>query len=1510
MKKLVMAGWALAMGAGVFAAIVPEAEYTTFDRAPIFDYLTDARATMSLDGEWELARQKEKAIKFKNDRDEPRQRWEELPFDPATSKWQKVTLPKAIDPFFGNIMHYRRTFDLTPEQAAKAVVIKSEMISGAYNLFVNGKEVAYVPQPFGFEMRHDLTGFVKGGTNEICFKMRKGNATRVWEDRLDGTVAGEGIIRPIFLEFSDKVSIEDVRIVTKVEPEKIWTAKVTIKNRTDAAATVEVGAEIEDVATLGGDASSVGKKEGENPSPDAGMRRPPKRCVTIPANGSKVVELSFPWKDAKLWSPASPELYYAKFEVFGRLGEATLPKGAADGRVGSPSRPVVDSYRQRFGFREITCVGTQIRLNGKPFMMRRQTYGANSALSVDELKRYRSMGYVGLRLFMPNNTERVCRLADEFGFLLTPCVTVGCVSWVRSDTFWKIYESILAEMVTRLGNHPSIVCWGVSNEFGYVYGGAINVASRKKEAEAAIRKQQKAAKVVEEMDPTRPWTACGEAEMGWPAGAPGPMPIISMHYPFPAGADWARLPSAGYWYAEGGGGWQGMTRREKPACISEDLYHGLYDEFMPLSKVGGDTIFTPEGCAATIHEATRYFTEGHYAGGLAGWEPWAVSLGYLKNKLPENGRGPLHPDYLIAIKGFEPNLFAGKPETRPLYAYNQWFTPVKGKLVTEMVLKKKGLFSDEKKLVSTEEDVFIDIGGRFEKDLTIPAPEVDEPTVLEVRMRLVGSARSPQRAGLGAGGRLGESTLPETLAERTYRFNVFPKDIELAIPKGTALLAATNSPLCRFKFPKGVHTRAADAVKSGATRIVVDVPLTIPEGQALDAFVQKGGFVLLARTWPDTWLPTTLDNGKCATKIFRRSEGNMNDVLDDSLRVWRVDPADDSKWKETAHRVCTSAYRPPAEDSLVLFDAGFASGVTHAAVLWLWRGRGGWLLNATDAVRKLDCEPAAGAFVQSLVRELARAKMDRLTKTLVFNDPLSPLAKFLAENNFAAAKKVTGKAKDAVLVVDAEGKPLPEKTLARIKKLCAAGGTAAIFNMTQETNTAVLDMLKIGWVKWESPQVEIPWGARGRMAKNDNGPKFVTRRDNKGVMKGIPNDWLFWWNRSKMYSWIVENVYGSNYTTGLFKDVTMVMNGVIAPRADFDGKILTDVPAMALAKVGKGVVLFSTLKMNENLETIGEGNHEKNGVKIAKLLRALFNNLGARTTRTVHENVDWMIVDFRKEMTRTLWENPAYKDAKGWMKPEAVFRGADLRYFPVNNCGWSLQANNYCPVDPFPEDPLLFNGVPFKIQNPETNDRLAALFIRQEMTKEKPIRIPLPPKTRIKKIHFLGAHQWGIHELHFSFGELTEKSKIVFDGKHIGDFSWGVPTKLAEGKTAWLGKGGEKGKKDVALYMWAAENPNPKEPVPFLEFYLPPPPKGRNTSAGILAITIERAERSGVVGLKAPREFWYNTRSLRRKCRNEQRTFEESPRESPVHPGSRESHFQARARAHQRREAVGAPGVA
>lgn len=1324
-----------------------------YDLEPIVDYLVPPRSLMRLDGDWLSYLQKEEHIAVTNRKGEARTNYRVEPFDPAAVTWRTKRLPDPKNDFFWNRAHYKRNFVLDHDQAQQAVLFRCEVIGNQYELLINGEKAAYVPQSLGITQEHDITPWIREGTNEVYLIMKRYGGTGWWEDRPDG-LAGMGIRTVPYLELRDKVAVEDVYITTKVSPQKIFQAHVTLRNHHPRPMTVTLTPSIE-----GGWTGTA-------------------QHVTVPAGTNVVVELEQPWDDVELWSPVSPKLYYASFKV------------EADGKT-------LDVVRERFGFRELTIQGIRMYLNGIPFMMRRCGLGMDIGEPAENVRKrialLRSRGCVGSRIFYPNHMERLARICDEEGHLVSTCPQIGWGPAYRTEKFWAIYYEIIREQVVTLRNHPSIIVWGLGNEFGFCYGGGFENADL---AKRTIEKQWAAGKLVEQLDPTRPWTCYGSAEMGYPNREDeGPMPIASVHYPMGATPDWARYPVIGYWFANGGGGWQGMVRRKKPHSVSEDLYHGLQDNHGGISKLAGDTHYTPEGYAAAIHKYCSVYADGYYTGHLFGWEPWAIGTQDENCLLFQNGRGPVHPDYLISSPDPFLNLYASEPEKRTYYVFNQWFTDITGGTLTREE-KWNG-----KRVSLTQKKIDIPAGERHEEVLEIVTPKTKKSGLYEVTYTLSNNGK--------------------VLTTRTFQYPSFVRGYTLKIPSGTALVATTNSVLWRFDYPKGKHLSADSAIKAGAKQIIVEKPLLVADGTALQTFVRAGGKVLNARFYPGAWSPIpATGKERMSSQMFRRSEDHMKDAFDASLDAWRGDPTDTSKWKDTEYTVSIFAYVKPKEDSLVLYDVGFSKGVTHANILWAYQGRGGWLLNTTSAVRKYDCEPAAPALLQSLVNELDAFEPDPVSKKVVALNIESTYTKFLVENGFTIATRPTPNPKDMVLFIDAENKPLDARANRAIEQYTKLGTDIVLFNMAAETNTPLSKALKIGWKHFETQRCLRPWGDES-WEKCDHGPKFVTRRHNHGILQGICNDWLLTKDLGDMWTW-GRQAMGSLYHVGMFKEHSMVMNGVIEPQPGFVGELLTDEPCMALSPMGKGRILYSTLDMNALLEKYGE--------KFCYLTRAFFNNLGAATTPYEKVVATYQTVDFKKYMNRTLWNNPAYANEKGETEPTAIFeKDFDLRYFPVNQCGWSLQARNYCPVEPFPKDPVVLGDIPFQIVDPETNNRKAVLALTGD-TKE--VNILLPSGTKAKRIHFLGGKHHGCKDL--SIG-IDNHPATHFQNKSKDDFPHPghLNAELGEHVSTACYFPDEKGK-EYRLLKWYVENPEPNKPIQHIKLRI------ESGKLQILAITLEK----------------------------------------------------------------------
>jgi beta-galactosidase/beta-glucuronidase len=154
---------------------------------------------------------------------------------------------------------------------------------------------------------------------------------------------------------------------------------------------------------------------------------------------------------ARTWSPADPHQYRLEFET------GTGP--AAD-------RVVVTA-----GLRRIETRGEQLFLNGERFVVRGvldQGYWPDTGLTAPDdeallrdLDLARTLGYNLVRKHLKFEEPRWLHHADQMGMLVW--AEPACPSRF-SPSAAAAFESQLAPMVERDGNHPSIVIWGLYNE--------------------------------------------------------------------------------------------------------------------------------------------------------------------------------------------------------------------------------------------------------------------------------------------------------------------------------------------------------------------------------------------------------------------------------------------------------------------------------------------------------------------------------------------------------------------------------------------------------------------------------------------------------------------------------------------------------------------------------------------------------------------------------------------------------------------------------------------------------------------------------------------------------------------------------------------------------------------------------------------------------------------------------------------------------------------------------------
>lgn len=173
------------------------------------------------------------------------------------------------------------------------------------------------------------------------------------------------------------------------------------------------------------------------------------------------VSVAFPVSFPRLWSPEAPALY--------RLSASIL-------RVEGRSQTTLDEYRVEVGFVQRQVAGREIRLNGRNIHLRGVTWyeddpQTGSSLTYDRMDKdvalIKALGANAIRFrFHPPHPYMVT-LCDRYGLLALVEMPVWNVpaEILADETFQTLAESVAREMVVRDRNHPSVLAWGIGDEF-------------------------------------------------------------------------------------------------------------------------------------------------------------------------------------------------------------------------------------------------------------------------------------------------------------------------------------------------------------------------------------------------------------------------------------------------------------------------------------------------------------------------------------------------------------------------------------------------------------------------------------------------------------------------------------------------------------------------------------------------------------------------------------------------------------------------------------------------------------------------------------------------------------------------------------------------------------------------------------------------------------------------------------------------------------------------------------
>ncbi|KAF1298330.1 glycoside hydrolase [Enterococcus sp. JM4C] len=381
--------------------------------------------------------------------------------------WQTVDVPhdwKNQLPYVNNpallmsgskpdgIGYYRKTFTLSEDVSDKEqVMLHFDGVMRMASVWLNGIFLGdhysgY--SDFSFDIT-ELARYGEEGLNVLLVKVDTTTGAEGW------WYEGAGIYKEVYLEFLPKVRIDPQ--ATFIETKRLEEKKAYLS--------VSVGVlnqSFDDADQLTIKSRLSGHTEWLEDS------------IAALSCGNYSYELTV--DNPKLWSPESPHLYTAEFQLL-QAGE------------------VIDEFHQTVGIRTVDYTEAGFYLNGKLTELRgvceHQDFGGiGVALNKDilryKLRQMKAMGVNAYRSAHHFASRELLTLCDELGMI------VMNENRILESSDWRIAE--LERMVKQTRHHPSLCFWSLCNE--EVIGNTPFANRMAKKLAAVVRKATKESLIV------------------------------------------------------------------------------------------------------------------------------------------------------------------------------------------------------------------------------------------------------------------------------------------------------------------------------------------------------------------------------------------------------------------------------------------------------------------------------------------------------------------------------------------------------------------------------------------------------------------------------------------------------------------------------------------------------------------------------------------------------------------------------------------------------------------------------------------------------------------------------------------------------------------------------------------------------------------------------------------------------------------------------------------------------
>jgi beta-glucuronidase len=363
--------------------------------------------------------------------------------------WTKTRVPNAwnagdnsIASMTGTVGWYRRDFRLPDRRSRMDWLVRFESVNYRAQVWLNGRPIgrntgAYLP----WDLRLPRRALKRQGTNRLVVRV---DNRRLRTDFPPSGLTGSGdptggwwnyggLLREVYLQRVDRVDITSLTVRPEL-PCPTCTAsvlaRVVVRNYGNSTTSVRV------TGSFGGRAI------------DLGTRR-------VGARDFRSFQSRIRVAQPRLWSPASPYLYRARFTV----------------RVAG--RRVI-GYALKSGIRSIRVAGGKLTLNGRALNLRGvglheddpvAGFAITSARRAQIAAQVKELSATVIRAHYPLHPE-MHELADRLGLLVWSEIPVYAVKtqYLKREMVRKLAARELESNILVNQNHPSIMLWSIGNE--------------------------------------------------------------------------------------------------------------------------------------------------------------------------------------------------------------------------------------------------------------------------------------------------------------------------------------------------------------------------------------------------------------------------------------------------------------------------------------------------------------------------------------------------------------------------------------------------------------------------------------------------------------------------------------------------------------------------------------------------------------------------------------------------------------------------------------------------------------------------------------------------------------------------------------------------------------------------------------------------------------------------------------------------------------------------------------